>query len=174
MSIRDEIKSRVSEGRLSLLTPAMPSDPCIRWVFVTSEVKQIVVGPWETTEDEIRAMKLRAHIDLFSTGKPISISDDPYKKPNTTYMSPIHPKNDRVFEIRNQDKPGIRVFGAFAEKNLFIATCWGYRKNLGGPEDRGFRDMREKSKAVWRQLFNSYEPILGEDRNELATNILFV
>jgi len=174
MSIRDEIIYRISEERLYLLKPALSSDPCVRWLFVTQEVYSFVHGPWESIEDEIRASYLRADLDKFSTGKPISISADPYKKPKTTYMSPIDPKEDRVYEIRNRDKPGIRVFGSFSEKDVFVATTWGYRKSLGGPQDRNFRDMRERSKAIWIQLFNSYQPLSGDDCNDLATNLIFV
>jgi len=174
MSIRDEIKSRISEGRLFLLEPALTIDPCVRWIFVTPEVYDFVLGPWDSVQDEVRAGKLRADLDKFVTGMPISISAEPYRKPNTTYMSPIDPVADRVFEIRNRDKPGIRIFGSFAEKDVFVATTWNYRPWLGGPRDRHFRDMRERSKTIWNQLFNSYQPISGEDRNDIATNLIFV
>lgn len=132
------------------------------------------MGPWDNVNDEFRGSQLRQFLDQFTEGKKITISEEPYKKPNTTYMAPIDPVEDRVFDIRNRDKPAVRVLGAFAERDVFVALIWDYRVNLGGPDSKEWRDFRERCKAEWRKRFFMYEPLSGVNRNELATNIILV
>ncbi len=172
MSIRDEINGRVKEGRLFCLLPAIGNVQVVRHIFATEDVVSLVIGPWENQGIEFRAGQLRQYLDQFIGGDIVTMAGEPYKKPNSTYLSPLHPVKDRIWEIRNRDKPSIRVSGAFAEQDVFIALAWEYRADLGGKKSREWRDFREYSKARWRQLFHSYEPMSGDNRNELATNII--
>ena len=126
---------------------------------------------------KIRCGRLWADFDRFIEGRLISVAlDSPYSKPKTTYMARLDPPADDVFEIRSRDpKRGIRVFGLFADKDVFLAFNWDYRTKLGGPTDRDFDREREIAKAKWRQLFPSYKSIRGKNIDEYfadVTNIL--
>jgi hypothetical protein len=175
MSIRDEIKHWIGEGRLFLLTPALASSPCSRTMFVADELNRLILGPWASQEDEFRFGKLRADLDMFIDGSLLSVAQAPYKKPKTTYLARLDPMVEEVWEIRSRDpKPGIRVFGRFAEKDVFVALTWEFRDGLGGPASREWRDAREGCKAEWRKLFPTY-PALGRDNlHDYASNIFLV
>lgn len=174
MSIRDEIQNRIDEGRLFYLPPLLESDPCVRSMFVSEYVFNFLNDPFEDRDDERRAAQLRASLDRFSIGATITIAQEPYDKPKNTYMSPLDPKADRVFQIRDRVKPSIRVAGMFSERDSFVALAWEYRKNLGGPTDRSWRDIRERAKNEWRNLFHPYNAFLGERNEDLASNTLSV
>lgn len=175
MSIRDEISDRCAEERLYLLQPALPGSPCVRHLFISSEIKTALFGPWSGAQEEYRLSKLRADFDAFTEGMLIAVGSDPYKKKKTAFMSQLDPVEDEVWEIRSRDpKPGIRVFGCFSEKDSFVALTWLYREGLGGPKSREWRDARESCKAEWRKLFPTYNPHTGENFNEYASNIFLV
>jgi hypothetical protein len=51
MSIRDEIKYRIGEERLWLLSPvALPGAKIMRPMFISNEIKGLVLGPWDDPE----------------------------------------------------------------------------------------------------------------------------
>ncbi len=175
MSIRDEISSRRAEGRLYCLLPALIGTPAVRTVFVSPEVNDVVFGPWNDKKFEGRAGGLRADLDMFTSGMVISVGQDPFKKRKNAYMSPLAPAIDQVWEIRSRDpKPGIRVFGQFSEKDVFVALTWGFRENLGGPGSHKWRDTRERCKAEWRKLFSTYSPHTGKSPHDYISNIILV
>lgn len=175
MSIRDEINRRIKEGRLHHLPPALPASPQLRTMFISTEVHELIFGPWESLELESRAGRLRQDFDMFSEGKLISVATDPYDKKKSAYMAPIDPARDKVWQIRSRDpKPGIRVFGHSIEKDMLVALIWERRENLGGPGSKEWRDERERCKAEWRKLFPTYQPFWKEDIHEIFSNIISV
>ena len=69
MSIRDEIKARVDEGRLLHLPHSLPGAPTARTLFVSEEVGNVVIGPWSHDTDMIPkdcALPSFAHISTCS------------------------------------------------------------------------------------------------------------
>ena len=156
MSIHEEINNRVSEGRLFLLEPSLPGISVERPMFVSAELQKLLFGPWKSHEQERRWNRLRADLDTFVEGRRISVALRPYKA-RTAYMAQLDSINDEVWEIRSRDpKPGIRVFGRFAETDLFVALTWWWRSDLKGPKSKQWRSAREGCKAEWRKLFPTY------------------
>lgn len=175
MSIHDEISNRCAEERLFCTVPALPGAPTVRTIFVSPEINQLILGPWDDKKIEARAGRLRANFDMFTSGMSISVGPDPYKKKKTAYMSPLNPTADEVWQIRSRDpKPAIRVFGRFSERDVFIALTWGFREKLGGPGSREWRDARERCKTEWRNLFHPYNPHSGNQPDEYISNIILV
>ena len=162
MSIRDEIRLRVAEGKLRYLPHSLPSVQRTRTLFVSEEVSRAVLPPWDASPEGLRFSQLRAQLDTFTAGGLISMAQDPFTKPKATYMARLDPPADEVWDIRSIDpRPAIRVLGCFAETDLFVALTWDYRKNLGGPNSKEWRDFRERCKAMWRNLFPSYQSFSG-------------
>jgi hypothetical protein len=177
MSIHDDIKYLIDQGRLFQVFPRLPGSPINRVLLANAEVNRLVIGPWESTTEEIRAGRLWADFDRFIEGRIISVSlNSPYSKPKTAYMARLDPPRDDVIEIRSRDpKPGIRVFGRFADKDVYIALNWEYRERLGGPKEKEFDREREICKAKWNQLFPTYPSINGNQINDYfadTSNIL--
>lgn len=175
MSIRNEINHRCGENRLFHLPHALPGQPMERTMFVSQEVYKAVSGPWKPSEAHRMSM-LRADLDMFTEGKIISVAEDPYKKPKSTYMARVDPPGDQVWDIRSRDpKPGVRVLGCFGETDTFIALVWDYREPLNGPGSREWRDFIERCKAEWRKLFHPYQPHSGSTISDyVSQNFLAV
>lgn len=175
MSIRGEIASRCDERRLFALEQAIPGSSAVRTMFVSPDLNSLILGPWDDKQIAHRAGRLRANFDMFISGLVISVGQHPYKKKISAYMSPLDPPPDEVWEIRSRDpKPGIRVFGRFSEKDVFVALTWGYREDLHGPKSREWRDAREGCKAEWRRLFHPYGPHTGSTPHDYISNIILV
>jgi hypothetical protein len=172
MSIRDEINYWIAQGELFQASPRLLGSPVSRVLLVNREVNQLLTGPWETQAEEVRAGRLWADFDRFIEGRPITVAlNSPYSKPKTTFMARIDPPEDDVIEIRSRDpKPGIRVFGRFADKDIYVALNWEYREKLLGPQEREFDREREICKAKWRHFFHTYPSICGTQINEYFTD----
>lgn len=175
MSIRHEIRDRVSERRLIELSPALTSSPFVRTMLISPAISDLVFGPWENPEHEYRCGRLRADLDMFIDGSVISVAQRPYKKPRRTYMSRLDKPHDEVWEIRSRDpKPGLRVFGRFAEKDVFIALTWAPRDWLGPPWSNEWESTKRHCAAEWRQLFPTYNPLAGGSFHDYVSNIILV
>jgi hypothetical protein len=91
---------------------------------------------------------------------------------------------DEVWDFRAIEKPGIRIFGRFAERDIFVAlTCWPRSKPIDWldrppllkTDSREFRDAIEGCKAEWRKLFHTYPPKSGAQASDyLSENVLVV
>jgi hypothetical protein len=174
MSLRDEIGHRLREGRLFKLLPMLDGDRVERTMLVSEEVHAAVNGPWDSADAD-RMARLRADLDNFTEGAAISISQEPFRKPKTTYLARTHPPEDEVWDIRSRDpKPGIRVLGRFAEKDVFIALVWNHREALGGPGSKEWRDFIERCKAEWRRLFPTYPPHSGRRIDDYVSEDFYV
>jgi hypothetical protein len=79
MSIRDEINFRIAEGRLSELLPSVTGDPVRRHMFVSTEIRRFLEGPWPSQRASNRGFVLRAELEAFVRGDQIAICLEPYK-----------------------------------------------------------------------------------------------
>ena len=166
MSIYTEISARVTEGRLYPLQPFMPPEAGVpeRRMFLSEEIRSLIVGPWHDTEWQLRCGALYADLDKFVQGGLITVAEHPFRRGKTAYMKQLSKWSEEVWEIRSRDpQPGIRVMGRFADTDVFIALSWSYRSSLGGPNARPWRDAIVGCKTQWRNLFPAYEPISAGD-----------
>jgi hypothetical protein len=176
MSIRDEITRRTREDppRLFFLPPLIPGAQIVRELFVSDEINRVAHPPWAAIDPGPRFARMRGFLDRWTEGGRISVADDPYRKPRSTFMARIDPGPDEVFDIRCiAPNPGIRVFGCFADRDLFVALTKAKREDLTTSKD--WRDEREACKAAWRRLFPTYQPFSGANLNEyISTNIFLI
>jgi hypothetical protein len=168
MSIRDEINSRVSEGRLFQLRPLIESDEVKRSMFVSeklfSKLHPEADGP---NSFDARNALLRADLERFINGSEITVARNPFKKSKKCYLAPVDPTRLGIWDIRSVDpRPGLRVLGCFSEKDVFVALEMETRESLGGPNDKAWRDFIERCSAHWRRLFGTYLPFFGGETSD--------
>lgn len=167
MSIEGLINSWVQDGRLVALEPALPSEPNVRSVFASAEVRSALMGPWATTRIEVRLSSARADVDAFISGSPFGVRMPPSRSVKARLALLDDPSHE-VWEIRTRDpKPGVRIFGRFAEGDCFVALTWAFREEVNN--DDWTREI-ERCKREWRTLFPTYNPLSGGDVDAYVTN----
>jgi hypothetical protein len=148
--------------------------PIVRLILVSDEIDELISGPWEEIEWEERCGGLRADFDRFIEGRLITVAARPYHA-RTAYIAQLDQPRDEVWEIRSRDpEPSLRVFGRFAETDLFVALTWSKRADLKGPDSREWRDAIEGCKAEWRKLFPTYPPKIGNNINDYISSNTFL
>lgn len=172
MSIYDELESLAQEQRLILLSLAVPlhvySSSVQRKMYLSREVNKLFTGPPWSEPGEERCNVLRADLEHFVAGKQLTVSTGPKSDPQ---LKQLDPPLDEIWAIRSRaPRPGIRVLGRFAVKDVFIALTWHFRKDLR--EDREWRDACVRCKTEWRKLFPAYDPISGKFPSDYASNLV--
>ena len=148
MSIEKEIKQRILDGSLKELP--LRAGRKKRRLYVEATLYEEIVVERDDLEMMDRYTKLEADLNVFVTSQTI----------NPHYLYLLSPTRDKVWEIRSvEPKPQLRVFGFFAAKDTFVATNHEYRDELGGFDSAIWRREKRRALAIWRNLFNSYNPI---------------
>jgi hypothetical protein len=183
MSIQEEIQVRMGEGRLWQLKPILDSDPVVRTMIISKEIKDLIVGPWEDVSWERRCNRLRANLEAFIRGDVISLCLRGFEA-RSAYMGRLDRPADEVWDIRSRSpSPALRVFGRFADKDVFVALFWSPRSlevpysqrlPLGDRNSTQWRSAMRETKTEWRKLFHTYQPIHGDSHNVYASNAISV
>lgn len=151
-----------------MLDPWDPNTERVRTIYVSESVKEYIESSTE------RAGQLHADFDRFIGGKLITASLVPYKARNA-YMGLLHPVKDGLWDIRSQDpRPGLRVLGGFAEKDVFIALTIHERKLLGIGTSRLWSLATRGCKTEWVKRFHAYKPVYGVDLHDYISNSVSV
>lgn len=175
MSISDVINDAIARGQIFRVEPRMESEPMVRALYASLEVRRLMFGPWLNDEEDRLSGNLWAAFDRFVVGHRIPVSlNSPFKKPKDTYLSRMDPTRNEVWEIRIRDpRPAIRVFGRFAYRDCFVVFNWGLRKELGGPSSREFQQQVHICLSKWRQIFPSYNAFSGDTVDEYISEKQF-
>ena len=104
----------------------------------------------------------------------LSVSERPFDKPPDTNMARVHPVKKEVWDVRSLEPPGIRCFGRFGDKNLFVALTWAYREDVESGDDWTRDDdwaaeIRQFERA-WETLFKGIPIFKGDTLDEYLTN----
>src|SRR5258708_37201718 len=175
-----------SERKLFEVAPAL-GDPIVRRMIVSEPIQKLIEGPWETPEWAHRCGLLRGDIDWFVEGSRLTVAKYPYRG-KTSHMLRLDPEVDEIWELRFRDPEQIRIFGRFADKDVFIALVWEFRGDLGmprkviektrplTPEDFPdvWRDASIQCKTEWVNFFRPYEPKPGADLHDYLSNAVLV
>jgi hypothetical protein len=173
MSIRDEIRKHLASQRLFAVEPALLSDPVERTLFVSPEINSLLMGPWTNEAMERRCGRLRADLEHFVTGGLIRMCLVPHQH-RAAFMGRLDKPTDEVWDIRSRDPdPGLRVFGRFAETNVFVAlnlaprsvrVPWLPNRPLGSPRTSYEWDLAIlECQDRWSKLFPEHQPVHGEN-----------
>ena len=176
MSITDQISSLVSEGRLHLIEPLDISLEVKRTIVVSDEIQELIDGPWSTRSLGRRANRLRADLESFVIGQVVPISMTPYQH-KSAYMGLLDPPNRGFWDIRSRDpNPGLRIFGHFADVNLFVALVWhprsvevDGRSPLGSARELNWEFAKLECEEAWQDLFPNHRPRIKEKISDLIS-----
>jgi hypothetical protein len=150
------------------LAPALASIPCARHIFATKEVCDAVLGPWTDAKIEARFGRARAYLDTFTSGDLMSVRMPPSRSARAM-IALLEDAKDQVWEIRVRDpRPGTRIFGRFAEKDVFLALNVGFREKY--KTDADWTPDIEKCKRTWRTYFPTYKPLSGGKADDYISN----
>jgi len=182
MSIHDEIKARIGEERLFLVEPAVLGDPVKRYLIISQEIKSLLEGPWVDEKHEQRIGRLIADLDSFVTGGRLSVCLTPFEAGKAD-LGRLDRPHDEVWDLRNRDEPGLRIFGRFADVDTFVALTWSPRSvpilwALRVPLENNLRNWRNQivqCKTEWTNLFATYQPQTGDTVHAyLSSNVVLV
>ena len=127
MSIRDQIQSALAEQRLRTLPRRVQSDPVERVMLIGDEIWQLLHGPFTSPAHSERIGALHADLEAFVRGDAVSLALTPFQH-GVAYMGRLDPKGQATWDIRSRDPdPGLRVFGRFAARDIFVALSWAPR-----------------------------------------------
>lgn len=176
--MRDWIKTLLSNGRLFELEPSFEGDPIKRRMLLSDEVWGLLSGPWGSKTEERRCQALRADLEAFVKGEELSVSVTP-RKAGDHLLGLLDPPRDGVWDIRSQDpRPGLRVVGRFAAKDVFVglipasrsvAVPYITRGPMGDYGSPQWKEIIRQAKADWRRLFPMFPPVSGVNVSELLS-----
>lgn len=163
MSIGDEIVDRVQREMLYPLWPKRQGDPVRRAMLLSEEMYVALTAHRNDADERLRFGALRADLEYFVTSERI----------DGKYLFHLYPAADSVWEIRSvRDDPSIRVLGCFATRDIFVATTYALRENLGGWQSREWKAIKRRARAKWNAIFNPYPPQSGTDPSKLVSGVL--
>lgn len=135
-----------------------------RSVFVSKNVFGVVQPPWQPGETGSRYALARQILDGFILGDFLTVAERPFKKSPTAILARVDPAKEEVWDFRCLDpKPGIRIFGSFVDRNVFIALNWDFRENLN---HGGFAKQVRNCKSEWTLLFGQIKPHSGNSLDD--------
>lgn len=91
----------------------------------------------------------------------------------------LDPIEDSVFDFRSREKPGLRVFCRFAERNVLVAfvcaprsvkVSWLDKLPLGDRYSKHWKRAVRECKEQWSILFPKYDPVRGDNLNDYLTH----
>jgi hypothetical protein len=157
------MKDAVARGMLYPLIPRAAGSSARRALLVYDKLWDFLQSPEGDEAWERRVAELQADLELFAEGAPI----------HPKYLFCLYPASKAVWEIRSvRDSPSIRVLGLFAERDVFIATNFALREDLGGWQSREWKEVKRTAQACWRNIFHTYPPCYGVNVHDHVSGAL--
>lgn len=180
MSIYDVLTHNVNHGRLFRLSHSL-GDNEVRTFYASEDVNKLMTGPW-FVPDQSRCEVLRNDFDFFIAGELLNVgmpkpNEHPYKSKSKANFRLLHPGAEEVWELRSahsEKDQAIRVFGRFADKDVFVALLWHWRKYLGKPTSKQWVNARKATATEWTNRFCAYKPIKGVRLNDYVSNAVSI
>jgi hypothetical protein len=169
MSIREEWKKLVEEGELFRLAP-LDGDRPARTVLLSREMEDLLNADMEEGEQADRRSRLLATLQNIVVGRRLVVCLEPHSARRATIIGRLAPIEESVFDVRCQEKPGVRVFCRFVEKDvLFAVTCrprsvrmdWlGWLPLI---QSQRWDEAIQATIREWTRFFPTYEPVKGDN-----------
>jgi hypothetical protein len=125
-----------------------------------------------------RCARLAADLQNIVSGARLLVCMCPFKA-RVAQLGRLAPVEDSVWDWRSVDKPGLRLFCQFLEKDvLFAATCrprsvevsWLDYLPLGDRKSKQWEDGIRAAKRQWGMFFPAHDPIKGVVLSEYLSN----
>lgn len=100
---------------------------------------------------------VRADLENFVAGGHVTATFKP--KPNTD-LKRLRTKQNDVWEMRIQQPVKYRLFGFFAEQDVFVGM------ELWPRDEVNFEEDIEYAQNEWRNLFPHHQPLVSESIND--------
>ena len=116
---------------------------------------------------------MRATLDQVTSGRRITIAENPHNKPPGTIVSRTDPVGLDIWDIRclSQDD-GTRCFGGFGGRDLFIALTWDYRISMDDQHTGlDFEAATIDCRKQWDALFPGIPPYRGKTLDDYLSKI---
>lgn len=178
MSMVEWLQTLEDNGRLVRVVPTLSlGDDPPRTLLVSPEVAQTIYGPWPHEAAESRGSILRADLEYFAAGAMLNVCNRPFKA-QSAQMGLLAPVADGVWDLRSQDRPGIRVLGMFAEADCFLGLIaasrsvasdflpWG---PLGSKDSPEWKAATSATRKTMQSLSPIYPPVTGDDVRDYLT-----
>lgn len=159
----DLAEQACARGDLIEYRPLFGGDPLRRRLLLPTDMASALKDP------SLFSLKydlgvLHNDLEVFVTGKILTFATGTHK---SCMLKVLDPWSDEVWEIRSRGiKPGVRVFGRFAAQDVFVATSMTDRS------ETDFAQEIRRSKAAWRNIFNTYPPFSGQVPNDYISENL--
>jgi len=173
MSIRDVIKYRCNEQRL-FPVEAAPGDTVYRSLYISQEIKNLIETDWPTALERHRTVSLQLDLERFVSDQHITVARYVMHARPAALLAQLYPPAEEVWEIRSVDPvPSLRVFGRFAEKDVFVALRWQHRGILGKTDSSEWDFLMKFCQHDWRCLVHPYPPHSGSYPHDYVTGAFF-
>jgi hypothetical protein len=164
MSIWDLIAEWDDSRELIPITPEFEPTSGGRFIFITKNVHDELHALRPEQSAQARYARARQLLDGFVSNLRMVVRA-PGSKSTKAQLAKLELYEEEVWAFRTQ-RPGVRVFGRFAEFDVFIALNIELRENI----DDDFKREKEECKREWRKFFPHYNPHRGERSSEYLSN----
>ena len=146
----------MKRGALSLFEPELDADQSHhRCIWLHPQVGKWISKRGLLTSGQDYYAGVREFLKGFVVGHDFDDDD---------VLRPLTPVTEGVWEFRVQFEPKARIFGAFLEPCVFIATNYKDRNFL---DMRGFAGDRLRCRTIWDGLFPAHQRITNLTRKQL-------
>lgn len=163
MSIRDEIEAQKLKGALRVFPSQVHWGAESRVLLLTQRMQTSMDNANQSQDRDVitRYQSLAADFTFFVDGGYI----------NSKFMKWLDPHKHEIWEIRSvRPRPSLRVFGRFAEPDVFVATHMVERSPLGGKFSMNWCLEMVTCEQEWKRIF-TYAPFSAEVyENYITTN----
>jgi len=160
MSVYEEIKYLCEAGRLVRFSPMLAVPKLRRTMYISQSIAELLVDSWISKQQEFRWGYVLSDLAVFIRDPWITVAADS-RRARKAYMARLQPDSNEVWDIRCRDpKPGIRLLGRFAEKNVFVALTWEERLPLRCYESNEWKAAINRCATEWNLHFWN-EPLRG-------------
>jgi hypothetical protein len=163
MSIVQVIEERVRERRLFLLEPRAAGTSPKRVLLIEERLWDFLNEPGPDDDWEERKGFLLADLEVFAAGEPIG----------PKYLFLLYRASEGVWEIRSvRPQPSIRILGRFAQRDVFVATNFALREELGEWQSREWRNVKITARTKWVNLFHTYQPLISTNVSDVVSGAI--
>ncbi len=159
MSIHAAIQACCLDKSLFRLEPLVMGEAERRAIYVSPTLYELLSG------DRIEWVRARAFLDAFMVARQIGV---PRYWNAHAQIARLREAEDEVWEFRvRAPKPGMRIFGRFAARDVCVALAWRPRDWLLDDKTeegrRRWEEAKQECRYEWRSRFPSYEPVTAQN-----------